>query len=124
MGDREQRIRERAYDLWQKAGEPHGQHDEHWAQAELDLGRESEGADASASDVDEDGAVGGSGTSGLEAGIDGLTAPDTNSSGSLAGEAEIGLATQADAASVPPTAQAATAPTPKPRARRGTAKKG
>jgi hypothetical protein len=32
--EREQRIRERAYHLWKHAGEPDGQHVEHWTLAE------------------------------------------------------------------------------------------
>lgn len=32
-GAREDRIRERAYAIWRKAGEPDGQHREHWAKA-------------------------------------------------------------------------------------------
>ena len=35
--DREQQIRERAYHLWKHAGEPHGQHDDHWSLAEKQL---------------------------------------------------------------------------------------
>ena len=32
-GTRENRIRQRAYAIWQKAGAPDGQHQEHWAKA-------------------------------------------------------------------------------------------
>jgi hypothetical protein len=35
--DREQRIREHAYHIWKHAGEPHGQHDEHWILAKKQL---------------------------------------------------------------------------------------
>ncbi|SHJ13486.1 Protein of unknown function [Roseomonas rosea] len=31
------RIRERAYQLWESAGRPDGQHDAHWAQAEQEM---------------------------------------------------------------------------------------
>jgi hypothetical protein len=37
---REQRIRERAYAIWQRAGEAHGLHDEHWRQAETEINAE------------------------------------------------------------------------------------
>lgn len=32
--EREERIRARAYRIWQKDGEPEGRHEEHWRQAE------------------------------------------------------------------------------------------
>jgi hypothetical protein len=35
--DREQRIRERAYKLWEQAGQPDGGADAFWYQAELEL---------------------------------------------------------------------------------------
>jgi hypothetical protein len=31
------KVRERAYQLWEDEGRPHGRHDEHWFQAERDL---------------------------------------------------------------------------------------
>lgn len=34
--DRERKIRERAYELWQQAGSPEGQHEEFWRQAEAE----------------------------------------------------------------------------------------
>ena len=37
MEDRERQLREKAYQLWQQEGEPHGRDREHWQQAELDL---------------------------------------------------------------------------------------
>lgn len=36
--DRETRIRQRAYDLWLDEGSPTGKHDDHWAQAEREIG--------------------------------------------------------------------------------------
>lgn len=33
----EQRIRERAYQIWQEAGCPEGKADEHWRQAEAEI---------------------------------------------------------------------------------------
>jgi hypothetical protein len=35
--DREQQIREQAYHIWKRAGEPHGLQDEHWTLAEKRL---------------------------------------------------------------------------------------
>jgi DUF2934 family protein len=40
--DREKRVRERAYQIWQREGEPHGRSDEHWAQAEAEIELEHE----------------------------------------------------------------------------------
>jgi hypothetical protein len=34
---RDDKIRERAYAIWQRHGRPHGQHDEHWRQAEAEI---------------------------------------------------------------------------------------
>jgi hypothetical protein len=39
--DREQHIRERAYQLWEKAGQPPGGADEYWYEAERQLSDES-----------------------------------------------------------------------------------
>jgi hypothetical protein len=36
-------IRERAYELWEHEGRPHGRHLDHWVQAERELGSESAG---------------------------------------------------------------------------------
>ena len=46
--DRESRIRERAYALWEEAGRPEGEHDAHWTAAEREIekgGGEIEGDD-------------------------------------------------------------------------------
>jgi len=40
--ERHHRIREEAYKLWQKEGQPHGRHDDHWAEAERQV-NEGEG---------------------------------------------------------------------------------
>lgn len=37
MSDREEQIRERAYDLWIEAGRPEGEPEQFWLQAEKDL---------------------------------------------------------------------------------------
>lgn len=39
-GDREERIRQRAHDLWEAEGRPEGQADRHWSRAAEDLDRE------------------------------------------------------------------------------------
>ena len=44
MNDREERIRRRAYEIWEALGRPEGGQQAHWAQAEAEiLGEESEG---------------------------------------------------------------------------------
>lgn len=35
--DRDDRIRERAYAIWETQGRPDGQHEDHWSQAEAEL---------------------------------------------------------------------------------------
>jgi Protein of unknown function (DUF2934) len=40
--DREKRVRERAYQIWQRQGEPQGRAQEHWAQAEAEIELEHE----------------------------------------------------------------------------------
>lgn len=40
QGDREERIRHRAYEIWESAGRPEGEHDAHWAQARAEIGEE------------------------------------------------------------------------------------
>ena len=35
--DRESRIRERAYALWEEAGRPDGEHDTHWTAAKREI---------------------------------------------------------------------------------------
>lgn len=40
--NREKRVRERAYQIWQREGEPHGRAGEHWAQAEAEIELEHE----------------------------------------------------------------------------------
>ena len=37
--DRHDRIKERAHHLWEQAGRPEGQHDDHWDQAEREVDR-------------------------------------------------------------------------------------
>jgi hypothetical protein len=36
--NRQQRLQDRAYELWQADGSPDGLHEEHWRKAELELG--------------------------------------------------------------------------------------
>ena len=37
MAERDARIRERAYEIWEQEGRPFGQHERHWLQAEAEL---------------------------------------------------------------------------------------
>ncbi|UFS85166.1 MULTISPECIES: DUF2934 domain-containing protein [Rhizobium] len=37
VGNRTERIRRRAYELWEREGSPPGQHDDHWLQAEREI---------------------------------------------------------------------------------------
>jgi Protein of unknown function (DUF2934) len=39
----EQRVRERAYDIWQNTGRPEGKSVEHWLQAEAEITAEEQG---------------------------------------------------------------------------------
>ncbi|TCU09618.1 DUF2934 domain-containing protein [Rhizobium sullae] len=36
-GDREDRIRRRAYEKWEREGRPEGEHERHWQQAEKEI---------------------------------------------------------------------------------------
>ncbi|MCT8002184.1 DUF2934 domain-containing protein [Sphingomonas sanguinis] len=37
MEDRDEKLRQRAYDIWQAEGEPHGRDREHWEMAEREF---------------------------------------------------------------------------------------
>jgi hypothetical protein len=39
----QQRVRERAYDIWQNTGRPEGKSVEHWLQAEAEITAEEQG---------------------------------------------------------------------------------
>jgi hypothetical protein len=56
--EREERIRQRAYEIWEREGKPDGREAEHWdkAAAEIDAERESTEAMTSAADTTEAGA--------------------------------------------------------------------
>lgn len=41
----EQRVRERAYEIWLRAGQPEGKSNEHWRQAEAEISAEEQGLD-------------------------------------------------------------------------------
>ena len=45
MDSREERVRTRAYELWEQAGRPHGQHHDHWEQASRELVSDETGED-------------------------------------------------------------------------------
>ena len=42
--DRDARIRERAYAIWEREGQPHGRHVEHWIQAKAEIAAEEQTA--------------------------------------------------------------------------------
>jgi len=44
-GWHEQKVRERAYDLWERAGRPEGKAEEHCLQAEAEMAAEVRGLD-------------------------------------------------------------------------------
>ncbi|WP_214474110.1 DUF2934 domain-containing protein [Mesorhizobium sp. dw_380] len=46
--DRQERIRNRAHQIWQEEGQPAGQHERHWHQAAADIDRETAGKPAAA----------------------------------------------------------------------------
>ncbi|MDG4884131.1 DUF2934 domain-containing protein [Mesorhizobium sp. WSM4884] len=39
--DRIEKIRQRAYEIWQREGGIHGDHERHWHQAEMEIDREA-----------------------------------------------------------------------------------
>ena len=41
--DRDERIKQRAYDLWQSEGHGHGRHEDHWHRAEREIAAEEAG---------------------------------------------------------------------------------
>ena len=42
----EDKIRKRAYEIWERQGRPHGRAEEHWRQAQSEVGNEGAAADA------------------------------------------------------------------------------
>ncbi|PBC02781.1 DUF2934 domain-containing protein [Mesorhizobium sp. WSM3860] len=54
--DREERIRRRAHEIWERAGRPEGRQQEHWDQAVQEI--ESEGSEAERGPVAPDPIVG------------------------------------------------------------------
>ena len=42
--DREERIRQRAYAIWQSEGHDHGRHEDHWHRAEREIAAEEAGS--------------------------------------------------------------------------------
>ncbi|RKE37183.1 hypothetical protein B0G76_3419 [Paraburkholderia sp. BL23I1N1] len=47
---REEKIRVRAYELWEKDGSPEGRADEYWEQARIQIDEEESGADGDGGD--------------------------------------------------------------------------
>jgi hypothetical protein len=50
--DKHERVRQRAYEIWKQAGEPHGDHEQHWRQAVQEIEAE-DGAAGGGSIFDE-----------------------------------------------------------------------
>jgi hypothetical protein len=51
MGDDwEERIKARAYEIWQREGSPEGHENDHWKEAEQELDAENTGAGSAVSD--------------------------------------------------------------------------
>lgn len=48
---REDQIRQRAHEIWEREGRPHGQHDQHWAQALTEIEREAGGQEGEAAQM-------------------------------------------------------------------------
>jgi hypothetical protein len=53
--DREERIRQRAYAIWQREGQPDGSHQQHWDQAAAEIDLEAERVDRLAAELSEAG---------------------------------------------------------------------
>lgn len=51
QGDREERIRRRAHEIWEREGRPEGEHDAHWARACAEIDDEDRAGDVSAANV-------------------------------------------------------------------------
>ena len=79
-GDDKQRIRERAYELWEREGCPQGRHIDHWVQAERETQTGSAGLDRPGEGF---GASGGLGSTDTLAGVKGKggSARDTQAPG-------------------------------------------
>ena len=43
--NREERVKQRAYELWQTEGHGHGRHEDHWHRAEREIAAEEAGPD-------------------------------------------------------------------------------
>jgi Protein of unknown function (DUF2934) len=41
--DRERRTEQRAHEIWEREGRPHGKHEEHWHRAEREIAQEDGG---------------------------------------------------------------------------------
>lgn len=52
----EQRVRERAYQIWEGEGRPEGKSDEHWRRAQAEIAAEESAADLEAR-LEQEGAV-------------------------------------------------------------------
>lgn len=67
--NREERVRERAREIWEREGKPDGRQEAHWAQAAEEIDAEGEGGGSSPSGAAEGQPSGGAGlSSGLQPG--------------------------------------------------------
>ena len=46
--DRQQRVKQRAYEIWESEGRPSGRHDDHWSRADRELGDQDQGRSSGA----------------------------------------------------------------------------
>jgi hypothetical protein len=46
--DRQQRVKQRAYEIWESEGRPSGRHDDHWNRADRELGEQDQGRSSGA----------------------------------------------------------------------------
>jgi len=87
IGDREQRIRERAYQLWEADGRPEGQAEEYWHRAraiEGDVGGDI-GVESASENDREDARIDAEDARNDEAGIESFPASDPPARGGVTG---------------------------------------
>jgi hypothetical protein len=95
--DREQRIREHAYRLWEQEGSPEGRHEHHWTEALNAVEADGSSPDAETSEP---------------------SAPDTQASGGVASQSGTGTrrATRKTRSATPPEESASSPPEAEPSA--------
>jgi len=110
MTDREQQLRDKAYQIWQTEGEPHGRDKDHWDEAERTL---APAADADATARETAAPTGEDYQPGGEAPPATGEAPAVASAGHALTPTNTGEAASADAAAPPPPTKAAKPRTPR-----------